>query len=68
MLLTSDIKDPLEALMVYRDRDAVEKCFDALKNQLDMKHLRIYNSTSMGGKLFVQFIAFILMSVLLKKC
>jgi len=67
VLLTSDIKDPLEALMVYRDRDAVEKCFDDLKNQLDMKRLRIHSSTSMDGRLFVQFIALILMSALRKK-
>ena len=67
VLLTNEIKDPLEALTVYRDRDAVEKCFDDLKNQLDMKRLRIHSSTSMDGRLFVQFIALILMSALRKK-
>ena len=66
-LLTSDIKDPVEALTVYRTKDAVEKCFDDLKNQLDMKRLRIHSSPAMDGRLFVQFIALIFMSALRKK-
>ena len=66
-LLTNDIKNPLQALMVYRNKDAVEKCFDDLKNQLDMKRLRIHSSPAMDGRLFVQFIALILTSVLRKK-
>ncbi len=67
VLLTNDIKDPVEALVVYRNKDAVEKCFDDLKNQLDMKRLRIHSSASMDGRFFVQFIALILMSALRKK-
>ncbi|RJX26963.1 MAG: IS1634 family transposase [Dethiobacter sp.] len=67
VLLTNDIKDPVEALRVYRNKDAVEKCFDDLKNQLDMKRLRIHSSASMDGRLFVQFIALIFMSALRKK-
>jgi len=67
VLLTNDLKDPVEALVVYRNKDAVEKCFDDLKNQLDMKRLRIHSSASMDGRLFVQFIALILMSALRKK-
>lgn len=35
VLLTNDIKDPVEALRVCRNKDAVEKCFDDLKNQLE---------------------------------
>ncbi|MDO9533740.1 MAG: transposase [Bacillota bacterium] len=67
VLLTNDIKDPVEALRVYRNKDAVEKCFDDLKNQLDMKRLRIHSSASMDGRLFVQFIALIFMGALRKK-
>ncbi|KUK38761.1 MAG: Transposase IS4 family protein, partial [Synergistales bacterium 54_24] len=67
VLLTNDIKDPVEALRVYRDKDYVEKCFDDLKNQLDMKRLRIHTSSTMDGRLFVQFIASIYMSALRKK-
>lgn len=61
-LLTNDIKDPVEALQVYRDKDVVEKSFDDLKNSLDMKRLRIHSSAAMDGRLFVQFVALIIMS------
>lgn len=63
-LLSNGIKDPVKALQVYRDRDVVEKCFNDLKNQLDMKRLRMHRSASVDGRLFVQFIALIYMSVL----
>lgn len=63
-LLTNITKDPLEALQIYRDKDAVEKCFDDLKNQLDMKRLRMHSSGTVDGRLFVQFIALIYMSAL----
>jgi transposase len=64
VLLTNAIRDPIEALQVYRDKDVVEKCFDDLKNQLDMKRLRMHSVETMNGRLFVQFIALIYMSAL----
>jgi len=67
VLLTNDIKDPLQALRVYRTKDAVEKCFDDLKNHLDMKRLRTHSSPAMDGRLFVQFIALIIISALRRK-
>ena len=63
-LLTNSIKNPIEALQVYRDKDVVEKCFDDLKNQLDMKRLRMHSSATVDGRIFVQFIALIYMSAL----
>ena len=36
-LLSNAIKDPIKGLQIYRDKDVVEKSFDNLKNQLDMK-------------------------------
>lgn len=63
-LLTNSIKDPVKALQVYRNKDQVEKCFDDLKNQLDMKRLRMHSSAAVDGRLFVQFIALIYMSAL----
>jgi transposase len=63
-LLTTRFKDPLEALQVYRDKDVVEKCFDDLKNALDMRRLRMHSIETVDGRLFVQFIALILMSEL----
>jgi len=66
-LLSNSIKDPIKALQVYRDKDIVEKCFDDLKNQLDMKRLRMHNSKTVDGRLFVQFIALIYMSAIRKE-
>ncbi len=62
MLATKDIKDPVEALEVYRMKDTIEKHFDDLKNDLDMKRLRIHLSAAMDGRLFIQYIALILSS------
>ena len=67
VLLTNGIKDPLEALQIYRDKDVVEKCFDDLKNQLDMKRLRMHSSATVDGRLFVQFISLIYISALRKE-
>jgi len=66
-LLSNRVKDPVEALRRYRDKDVVEKSFDNLKNQLDMKRLRMHSSRATDGRLFVQFIALILMSGLRKE-
>ena len=63
-IVTNGIKDPVEALQIYRDKDVVEKCFDDLKNQLDMKRLRMHSSATVDGRLFIQFIALIYMSAL----
>jgi len=63
-LLSNSIKAPIDALQIYRDKDVVEKCFDDLKNQLDMKRLRMHSSTTVDGRLFVQFIALIFISAL----
>lgn len=66
-LLSNAIKDPVEAIIVYRNKDVVEKCFDDLKNQLDMNRLRIHSSETMNGRLFIQFIALIYISALRKE-
>ena len=66
-LLSHGIKDPMKALEVYRNKDVVEKSFDDLKNQLDMKRLRMHRSGTVDGRLFVQFIALILISALRKE-
>lgn len=63
-IFTTKFKDPLEALQVYRDKDIVEKCFDDLKNSLDMKRLRMHTIETVDGRLFVQFISLIFTSAL----
>ena len=66
-ILSNAIKDPVKTMQIYRDKDAVEKSFDDLKNQLDMKRLRMHSSKAVDGRLFVQFIALIFMSALRKE-
>ena len=61
-LLSTKFKDPLQALAVYREKDTVEKCFDDLKNELDMQRLRVHKAKRMKSRLFIQFIALILLS------
>lgn len=61
-ILSTEIRDAEEALRVYRAKDVVENCFDDLKNQMDMKRLRVHSSAAMDGRIFVQFLALILIS------
>jgi len=63
-IFTTRFKEPDEALQVYRDKDIVEKCFDDLKNSLDMKRLRMHTIETVDGRLFIQFIALIFTSAL----
>lgn len=60
VLMSNDVKDKVKALEVYRQKDAVEKNFDDLKNDLDMKRLRIHSNAAMDGRIFLQFLALIL--------
>ena len=54
----------LEVLEIYRKKDVVEKCFDDLKNGLDMKRIRVHSSRVMESRLFIQFLASILISAI----
>jgi transposase len=64
VLFSNSIKDSDEALQVYRDKASVEKCFDDLKNRLDMKRLRVHSAPVMESRIFVQFISLIYLSEL----
>ena len=57
----------LEILSTYRQRDVVEKSFDNLKNELDMKRLFCHSDGTMEGKMFVVFFALILRSCMQNK-
>ena len=56
-----------ETLEIYRNKDVVEKSFDNLKNDLDMKRLKIHKQETMEGKIFVAFISLIIKSYLQNK-
>ena len=61
-VLTNIKMDSAECLEIYRKKEIVENCFDDLKNNLDMKRLRIHSSEAMDSRLFIQFLALILVS------
>ena len=67
VLLSNATKNAMEALQIYRNKDVVENSFDDLKNQIDMKRLRVHNSLAMDGRLFVQFLALVFISTLREK-
>lgn len=61
-LISNGIKDPLEALELYRAKDLIEKAFGSLKERLNMRREFVSSEDSLDGKLFVQFLALILLS------
>ena len=65
LILTTDFKlTSNEVLEIYRRKDVVEKCFDNLKNAIDMKRLRTHSTETSDGKIFIAFVSLILRSIL----
>jgi len=58
---------PTEVLPIYRERDTVEKLFDACKNELAGLPLRVHKTNTMQGLFFILFISLILQYHLLEK-
>lgn len=46
-----------QALEEYSTRDYIEKDFDEMKNDLDMRRIRVHTDGRMRARLFIQFIA-----------
>lgn len=51
-----------EVLSFYRRKDKVERLFDNMKNELNLKRLRVHSHEAMEGRLFISFITLILYS------
>lgn len=66
-LLTNDVKEPVEALDIYRQRDCVEKAFGNIKDRLNCRRMLVSSESGYDGKLFVAFIALILLSCIQKR-
>lgn len=67
VVVSNDVADAKEALSIYRQKDVVEKGFLRLKANLDLGRLRVHRDDSMQNKVFIGFIALILMSHLYKR-
>jgi hypothetical protein len=61
-LLSSYKTDALTAIETYQISLDKRNCFDDLKNMLDMKRLRIHSSPAMDARLFIQFVASVLLT------
>lgn len=60
-------KTTAEILEIYRRRDVIEKSFDNLKNELDMKRLYVHSEEGAEGKLFAAFLALVVRSQMQKQ-
>ena len=63
ILITNQHKlDKLAVLTLYRNKDGVEKVFQAFKHQVNEKRSRTKSSLTMKGSIFINFLALILIS------
>ena len=67
VLVSTLIFTPAQALEIYRRKDVVEKSFDRLKRGFCMRRLRVHSDERAENKLFVGFIAQILISSLSRR-
>ncbi|MDQ8738794.1 IS1634 family transposase [Paenibacillus sp. LHD-38] len=66
VLVSNGVKDPLEALEIYRSKDMIEKAFGNLKERLNMRRTSVSSEENLEGKLFVQFVALLYLSYIKK--
>jgi transposase len=66
ILLSNEIKDPIEALSGYRGKDVIEKAFDNLKERLEMRRTSVESNENLEGRFFIQFVGLIYISYLHK--
>ena len=59
VLLSNGVKDPVEALKIYRSKDLIEKAFSDLKDRLNMRRASVSSEENLEGKLFFQFLGLI---------
>jgi transposase len=53
-----------EALVTYRKKDSIEKIFHSLKNEIEIKPLRVWSDASIYGAILVGFIAQLFISLM----
>lgn len=62
VIITSTEMSASEAIEIYRNRDAIEKMFRMEKSSLDNYVFRVHSDQRMEGKMFVTFLALILLT------
>jgi len=53
-----------EALLTYRKKDSIEKIFHSLKNEIEIKPLRVWKDNSIYGAILIGFIAQLFVSLI----
>ncbi len=53
-----------EALKIYRQKDSIEKIFHSLKNEIEIKPLRVWSEHSIYGALILGFLAQLFISLI----
>ena len=56
-LVSNCEKAPFECLRKYRKRETIESFFESMKQRADGTRIRVWNTDTLRGRLFVQFIA-----------
>lgn len=63
-LVSSEKLTLKQALEIYRMKDAIEKLFQSLKNDIDIKPLRVWTTKSLCGAILIGFLAQLIISLL----
>jgi transposase len=62
VLISNDVVSAKDAIRIYRAKDVIEKGFLRLKCDLDLGRLRVHSQDRMQNKVFIGFVALILLS------
>jgi transposase len=62
VLMSNSISSAKEAIRIYRSKDLIKKGYGNFKNRLSIKGTLVSSEESLDGKIFVQFVALILVS------
>lgn len=52
-----------QALATYRQKDSIEKIFNSLKNEIEIKPVRVWTENSINGALLIGFLAQLIISL-----
>lgn len=63
-LISSEKLTLAQALEIYRMKDAIEKIFQSLKNDINIKPLRVWTTKSLCGAILIGFLAQLIISLI----
>lgn len=63
-LVSSEDLTLTEILLIYRQKDSIEKIFNSLKNEIDIKPLRVWSDISINCACLIGFLSQLIMSLI----